>query len=131
MAENTRTYAPEEVREASRAYFGGDDLPAGAFTDKYALKWFDGNGKPHFIEQTPDDMHWRLAAEFARIELKLGYPHPVSAGEWHALFQGFHYIVPQGSVMYGAGNPYVNVSLSNCVTVASPQDSLSDRKSVV
>ena len=37
----------------------------------------------------------------------------------------FKYIVPQGSPMMGVGNNYVNVSLSNCVVVESPDDNIS------
>ncbi|MFA5724427.1 MAG: LAGLIDADG family homing endonuclease, partial [Candidatus Pacearchaeota archaeon] len=37
----------------------------------------------------------------------------------------FKYIVPQGSVLFGVGNPYQYVSLSNCFLVESPKDSYS------
>ena len=40
-------------------------------------------------------------------------------------FDNFKYIVPQGSPMMGIGNGYVNVSLSNCVVVQSPEDNIS------
>ena len=33
--------------------------------------------------------------------------------------------MPQGSVMFGCGNKQVHASLSNCVVVASPEDSMS------
>ena len=46
-------------------YFGNDDLAANVWLDKYCLK--DRNGVPQ--EETPTDMHWRMAKEFARIEL--------------------------------------------------------------
>ena len=41
------------------------------------------------------------------------------------IFKDFKYIVPQGSPMMGIGNNYVNVSLSNCVVVESPDDNIS------
>ena len=45
-------------------YFHGDDLAASTFLNKYALTREDGT-----TEATPDEMHLRLAKEFARIEL--------------------------------------------------------------
>ena len=45
-------------------YFNGDELAASTWQNKYALRDNDGN----IIEETPDDMHHRLAKEFARIE---------------------------------------------------------------
>lgn len=45
-------------------YFNGDDLAASTFLNKYALTREDGT-----TEATPDEMHLRLAKEFARIEL--------------------------------------------------------------
>ena len=45
--------------------------------------------------------------------------------EIYELLKDFKYIVPQGSPMMGIGNNHVNVSLSNCVVVASPEDNIS------
>ena len=39
-------------------YFGGDDLAANVFLTKYALTDKEGN----LQEETPDDMHKRLAS---------------------------------------------------------------------
>ena len=47
-------------------YFNGDQLAASSWVKKYALKDENGN----LIEKTPDDMHKRMAKEFARIESK-------------------------------------------------------------
>ena len=41
-----------------------------------------------------------------------------------ASFQNFKYVVPQGSPMTGIGNPYVKASLSNCIVIESPKDSI-------
>jgi len=54
----------DEVISASEDYFGGNSLAANVFTTKYALRNPDGE----LVEKTPDDMHWRLAREFARVE---------------------------------------------------------------
>ena len=72
----------EEVYEKSLEYFKGDELAAKVFVDKYALVDNDGDYK----ELTPDDMHKRLAKEFARIEKK--YPNPMSENEIYELFKG-------------------------------------------
>jgi ribonucleoside-diphosphate reductase alpha chain len=112
-------FSEEEVRSATLAYFKEDELAMQVWMDKYALK--DKEGR--FLEKTPDDMHRRLAKEFARIEQK--YPNPISEEEIYELFKDFRYVCPQGSPMYGVGNPYVLTSLSNCVVVDSPKDSIS------
>ena len=99
-------------------YFSGDELAANVWLTKYALKDKNGN----VTEETPDDMHNRIASEFARIEEKFGGPNALSEQQIFDLIKNFDYIVPQGSPMMGIGNNYVNVSLSNCVVVASPND---------
>ena len=101
----------------STAYFGGDELAANVFITKYALTDKDGE----LCEMTPDDMHRRLAVEFARVESK--YPNPMNENEIYDLFKDFKYIVPQGSPMSGVGNPYQVQSISNCFVIESPYDS--------
>lgn len=110
-------YTYQEVYNASVNYFNGDELAAKVFVDKYALSDTNGN----YFELTPEDMHKRLAKEFARIENK--YPNPMSEDEIFSLFKDFKYVVPQGSPMAGIGNPYQLLSLSNCYVIDSPQDS--------
>ena len=102
-------------------YFGGDELASNVWLTKYALK--DQSGK--VLEETPDDMHHRIASEFARIEAKFGGKSALSEEQIFDLIKNFEYIVPQGSPMMGIGNNHVNVSLSNCVVVASPDDNIS------
>jgi len=110
----------ETVREKTLEYFNGDDLATNVWMTKYALKDKKGN----FVEETPDDMHKRLAKEFARIEEKFG-ENAASYDQIYEAIKGFKYIVPQGSPMMGVGNNHVNVSLSNCVVVDSPKDNIS------
>ncbi len=112
-----KTFTYGEVHEASLDYFRGDELAAGVFVGKYALKDLDGN----YYEKTPHDMHRRLAAEFARVEQK--YPNSMSKEEIFSLFKNFKYIVPQGSPMAGIGNPFQVQSISNCFVIESPYDS--------
>ena len=106
-----KTYTPQEAYEASVEYFKGDELAARVFSTKYALKDSFGN----LFEKTPDDMHRRLAREFARIEAK--YPNPMSADEIFELVRDFRYVVPQGSPMAGIGNDFQVSSLSNCFVI--------------
>jgi len=115
-------YMPEDVTNSTIEYFGGDELAASTAVTKYLLRKIYNDG-PKYLEKTPDDMHDRLAREFHRIETK--YPNPLSYDEIRQSIDRFRFIVPQGSVMYGVGNPYANVSLSNCVVVSSPKDSMS------
>lgn len=110
-------YSQNEVENASLEYFQGDELAARVWTTKYALKDSFGN----IFEKTPDDMHWRLASEVARIEAK--YPNPLSKEELFELFRDFKYIVPQGSPMTGIGNEYQVASLSNCFVIGFDGDS--------
>ena len=104
-------FTEEEARRASKEYFGGDELAAQVWVNKYALKDSQGN----LYERTPEDMHWRLACEIARIENK--YPNPLNEQELFDLFDHFRYIVPQGSPMTGIGNNFQVSSLSNCFVI--------------
>ncbi len=114
--ETNKTYAFEEAYEASLKYFNGDELAARVWVNKYALKDSYGN----IYEKSPQDMHWRLANEVARIEKK--YPNPLSAEEVFELFDHFRYIVPAGSPMTGIGNNFQVASLSNCFVIGLDGD---------
>lgn len=109
-----------EALQASTQYFNGDDLAARVFLDKYALR----DSKQNLLEKTPTDMHHRIAKEFARIEAKK-FKQPYTVEEIFKALDKFERIVPQGSPMYGIGNPYQTISLSNCYVLASPEDSYS------
>jgi len=111
----------KQVQKETLEYFKGDDLAANVWVTKYALTDSDGD----FLEATPDDMHRRLAQEFARMETKFGGPRALSEESIYQVLKDFKYVVPQGSPMMGIGNNNVNVSLSNCVVVKPPSDSLS------
>ena len=116
-------YEETEVREATLEYFNGDELATNVFITKYCLRDKKGN----FVEKSPDDMHRRLAKEFARMEDKFitRKSNHLTEEAIYSHLKGFKYIVPQGSPMMGIGNNYVNVSLSNCVVVDSPTDCIS------
>ena len=109
--ETKQTYSFEEAYEASLKYFAGDELAARVWVNKYAMKDSFGN----IYERSPQDMHWRIANEVARIEQK--YPNPMSAQEVFDLLDHFRYIVPAGSPMTGIGNNHQVASLSNCFVI--------------
>ena len=109
--ETKQTYSYEEAYEASLKYFAGDELAARVWVNKYAMKDSFGN----IYERSPQDMHWRIANEVARIEQK--YPNPMSAQEVFDLLDHFRYIVPAGSPMTGIGNNHQVASLSNCFVI--------------
>jgi len=120
-----------EVFKASKDYFNGDELAATTWINKYALK----NPIGEYLELSPADMHLRMARKFAEIEAK--YPQKNSKNlsaygqtrellteeKIFMLFDGFKYIIPQGSIMFGLGNDQVIASLSNCVVIPAVVDS--------
>lgn len=109
--DNNKTFTYDEAFEASLKYFGGDELAARVWVNKYAMKDSFGN----IYEKSPEDMHWRIAREIARIEQK--YANPMSVEEIFGLLDHFRYIVPAGSPMTGIGNDYQVASLSNCFVI--------------
>jgi len=109
--ESSRTYTYEEAYQASLAYFEGDELAARVWVNKYAMKDSLGN----IYEQSPEQMHWRIAGEIARIEQK--YENPMSKEEIFELLDHFRYIIPAGSPMTGIGNNHQIASLSNCFVI--------------
>lgn len=113
-------------------YFNGDELAASTWRNKYAMK----------EEETPDDMHRRLAREFFLVEDS--YPsetdsreHNLALSDYgrkrskltendiYEFFKDFKYIIPGGSIMSGCGTGEA-VSLSNCFVIGSPEDSYSE-----
>lgn len=114
------TYTEEQALEASIQYFNGNEKAAKIWLSKYCLKDNDGN----IYELTPDDMHWRIAKEIARIEEKK-FKNPLTEKEVYEYIKDFERIIFQGSPSFGIGNPYQIVSLSNCFVVESPHDSYS------
>lgn len=109
-------FTKEEVKQATLEYFKGDNLAADVWIKKYCLK--DSNG--NLLEKTPDDMHHRLAKEFARIERE--HENPLEEEKIYEVLKNFRYIVPQGSPMYGIGNETSITSLSNCFVIGSNND---------
>ena len=129
----SKIFTYKEVLESALEYFNGDELAATTWINKYAMKSKDGE----FFESTPNDMHQRMAAEFARIEKKyLGKEKSTEGLSTYGkkrkflseeaifeMFKDFKYTIPQGSVMSSLGNKNVIASLSNCVVVPPVLDS--------
>ena len=116
VEDEAKTYEKEEIIGDVTEYFHGDALAASVWVDKYAMK----NREGKLVERTPDDMHRRLAREFARIEKR--YPNPMSEDEIFHLLKDFRYVIPQGSPMAGIGNNYQVVSLSNCFVIGNGEN---------
>ncbi|MDA3952328.1 MAG: adenosylcobalamin-dependent ribonucleoside-diphosphate reductase [Bacteroidales bacterium] len=114
-----RTFTFDEAFSSSKEYFGGDELAARVWANKYALKDSYGN----LFEKNPDEMHIRLAKEIARIEKS--YPNSMSEEKIYGILKDFKYIIPQGGPMSGIGNKYQIASLSNCFVIghSNPADS--------
>ena len=112
-------------------YFNQDSLAADTWVKKYKQD----------SDITPDDMHRRMAKEFARVEKEHQLKEPQNGHDkWinisdygairedlteeriYQLFKDFKYIVPQGSIMATLGNNFIG-SLSNCFVVGQPVDS--------
>lgn len=114
------TYTYEEALKDSLEYFGGNDLPAKVFLDKYALR----DNDKQLLESNPDQMHKRIAKELAKVE-KNKFKKPLTKSQIYEYLKGFRRIIPQGSPMYGIGNKNRYVTLSNCYVLDSPEDSYS------
>ena len=114
--EQSKNFAFEEAFEEALKYFAGDELAARVWVNKYSMKDSFGN----IYEKSPEDMHWRIANEIARIEKK--YKNPMSAREIFDLLDHFKYIIPAGSPMTGIGNNYQVASLSNCFVIGLDGD---------
>ncbi len=131
----TTNYSYKEVLSSCLEYFHGDELAATTWITKYALKTKKGD----LLEKTPDEMHHRMAREFARIETKYQKRRSrknlenlsdygkkrtrLSEEDIYRLMKDFKYVIPQGSIMSGLGNPHMLTSLSNCVVMPEIHDS--------
>jgi len=107
------SFTHEEVMEASTKYFKGDNLAAGVWMNKYALK----NSAGEIFEKSPEEMHQRIANDIARIEQK--YNSPLDKDTIYKLLKDFKYIIPAGSPMAGIGNDQQTSSLSNCFVIGN------------
>ncbi len=105
-----------ELPKETLDFFGGDEIRARVFYEKYALK--DESGKT--VERIPNDMWRRIAREIASVE---------SAGskkQWEERFfwllSDFKFL-PGGRIMFGAGQNR-RTTLLNCYVIPIKEDSI-------
>lgn len=126
-----------EVRTDENLMFPNDELARSVWKSKYAQE-----NETHY-----DQMHRRLAREFARVELNYQLTEPLKNSDLEShknrlkklskygqtrrnldektiyhLFKDFKYIIPQGSIMSQLGAKSIG-SLSNCFVIGEPEDS--------
>lgn len=147
---NAERLTYEDVVEASTRAFGGDEMAAQVFAQKYALH----DEKGRFIDRTPEDMHKRLSAELGRASANRKMDALRERGELEGMddnevrlratvladeeserflnylahyedgkWKGFGRICLQGSPMSAIGNPFKLQSASNCFVLGQPHDS--------
>jgi ribonucleoside-diphosphate reductase alpha chain len=97
--------------------FGGDELRARVFFEKYALR--DKNGK--IVEHTPQDMWRRVAREMASPE-KTKEQRAEWEDKFFWLLSNFQFI-PGGRIMFGAGQNR-RATLLNCYYMPIKEDSI-------
>lgn len=103
---------PQETLDA----FGGDELRARVFYEKYALR--DISGKQ--VEKTPDKMWLRVAEELASVEATSKKEEWTDKFYW--LLEDFKF-VPGGRILFGAGQPRRS-TLLNCYFFKIKEDSI-------
>lgn len=97
--------------------FGGDDLRARVFYEKYALRDSEGN----ITEKTPDQMWRRVAREISSPEEKKE-KRKQWEGNFHWLLSDFRFI-PGGRILFGAGQKR-RATLLNCYYMPIKEDSI-------
>ena len=113
LQKTTEVILPKETLEA----FGGDELRARVFYEKYALR--DESGKQ--VETVPKQLWHRVARELASVEV-----NEAKRAEWtekfYWLLDDFKF-VPGGRIMFGAGQSRRS-TLLNCYFFKIREDSI-------
>ncbi len=98
-------------------FFGGDEIRARVFYEKYAMRDENGNR----VEKLPSEMWRRVAHELASVELDDN-----KRSEWYEKFmwllEDFRF-VPGGRIMFGAG-ARKRATLLNCYVIPVKGDSI-------
>ena len=106
-----------EIPEETIKAFGGDDLRARVFYEKYALR----DEAARIVEKTPEDMWRRVAREIASPEktqkLKKEWEE-----NFYWLLSDFRFI-PGGRILFGAGQKR-RATLLNCYFMPIKEDSI-------
>ncbi len=109
--------AANVLPEETLGFFGGDELRARVFYDKYALR--DPEGR--ILELTPVAMWQRIARGLASVE-PTAAARERFAQEFYWLMENFRFI-PGGRIMHAVGNPK-RVTAMNCYVVPIKEDSI-------
>ena len=112
-----KKYDNNEVYKTILKELSGNSIAADAFMNKYLLMDNEGIARESSIKDT----YRRVAHALASVEDKN------QAEYWEDIFYSYIVdtkIMPQGSVMSGAGNNFQLVSLSNCFVGTPPRDSI-------
>lgn len=118
MGDVKSVFTYDEAFALSKTYFGGEELPASVFLNKYALR--DNNQE--LLEPLPHHTLMRVAREISRVE-QGKFKKPLTPEQVFEYLRDFQRIVAQGSPMYGVGNDFQFVTISNCYVIESPCDS--------
>jgi ribonucleoside-diphosphate reductase alpha chain len=105
------------IPQETLAAFGGDELRARVFYEKYALR--DQHGRQ--TERLPDDLFRRVARELATPE-KDEEKRKEWTAKFHWLLQDYRF-VPGGRILFGAGQPRKS-TLLNCYFFKIKEDSI-------
>jgi len=106
-----------EIPEATLDAFGGDELRARVFYEKYALR--DESGR--IVERSPEKMWHRVASEIALPE-KTDKLRKEWEDKFFWLLSDFRFI-PGGRILFGAGQKR-RATLLNCYYMPIKEDSL-------
>ena len=112
-----KTEGVMDIPEKTLKAFGGDDLRARVFYEKYALR--DKTGR--IVELTPEDMWRRVAREIASPE-KTKELKKEWEDNFYWLLSNFKFI-PGGRILFGAGQNRRS-TLLNCYYMPIKEDSI-------
>lgn len=96
-------------------YFGGDEVRARVFAEKYALRKVNEKGDVEILETTPEETWKRLARTLATTEQE--------EREFLWLLQDFRF-VPGGRILFSVGNDFTRSTPFNCFYIPIAEDSI-------
>jgi len=108
-----------EIPEETLNFFGGDEIRARVFIEKYAMKDENGN----IVETLPTQMWKRVAEEISSVEKEEVREKWKKNFYW--LLEDFK-VIPGGRILFGAGQKKYGrrATLNNCYVIPIKEDSL-------
>jgi ribonucleoside-diphosphate reductase alpha chain len=113
-----REPGPKPIPQETLDFFGGDEIRARVFFEKYALKDEQGNA----LEKTPVEMWERIARAISGVETNQE-AREKAYKDFLWLLNDFRF-VPGGRIMFGAGQQKRKATLINCYVIAIKEDSI-------